>query len=138
MKEYFYLQYKMINRSFVSFGVPIILGYTLPFLSFVYFSEYLFSKTDYAPYILLLLAITIIIKLNGKDRNDFLKTYFKSYYKLRFIENLIVILPFSICLLYKGYWEFIPIIIILTMNGVSRLNSTAPCLDYPCLHNTLT
>ena len=115
MKQYFYLQYKMINRSFVAFGVPIILGYTLPFLSFVYFSEYLFSKTDFAPYILLLLAITIVAKLSGKDRNEFLKTYFKSYYKLRVLENSIIILPFSVCLLYKGYWEFMPIIMILSL-----------------------
>jgi len=115
MKEYFLLQYRMINRKFVAYGVPILLGYIFLLLGFIWGSEYLFSKTELAKYIYFLLCLFIVSKLNNNDRNDFLKSYFKEYNKLRIIENCIVIFPFVAYFFYKRILIFIPIVIVIAI-----------------------
>ena len=59
------------------------------------------QKVEYAEYFYGLTSISFLSKLNGKRRNDFLKTIFtvKDYKKLRIIENLMVIFPFVVFLL---------------------------------------
>jgi len=115
MKEYFLLQYKMTNRKFVTFGIPILAGYIFLLLGFIWGSEYLFSKTELAEYIYLLLGLFSASKLNNKDRNDFLKSYFNEYYKLRAIENCIVVFPFVVYFFYKRMFIFIPVIVVLAI-----------------------
>jgi len=116
MKEYFLLQYKMTNRKFVAFGIPIVIGYVLLLFGFIWGSEYLFSKiTEFAKYLYLLLGLFSVSKLSSKGRNDFLKSYFKEYNKLRILENCIIIFPFVAYFLYKGMYLCIPVIIVLAI-----------------------
>lgn len=115
MRDYFILQYKMINRMFVAIGIPIIICYLSLILGFVWGSEYLFSKTDLAVYLYVLLSLFLVSKLSNTDRNDFLKAYFFKYQKLRIIENGIVIFPFAVFLFYKKMFIFIPIMAVLAI-----------------------
>ena len=103
MKEYFKLQYRMLNRKLDEIGFSPILGYVLAIIGFYGISFYLFSKTEFAEYFYGLISISFISKLSEKRRNDFLKTIFpiNNYRKLRIIENLIVAFPFFLFLLYK-------------------------------------
>ncbi len=101
MKNYFLLQMRLAYRRSQSWGVHplglLLIGLTL----FVVLAEYLYSKTSYAPYILIIGGIQTTAQLNGMQRNEYLKIVFSSsqYLKVRLCENLIVLLPFLILLL---------------------------------------
>ncbi len=109
------------------FGLNPILGFCILFAVFIGFSIYLFSRTEFAQYIFMLVAWSFVAKLSEKKRNDFLKTIFLniSYVKLRLIENCIVVLPFIAFLMYK---QLFPAVIILTaialMMALVNFNST--------------
>lgn len=137
MKEYFQLQFKMSNRKLTEFGLPPFLAYTLLLICFVGLSVYLFSKSEFAEYFYILLALGLLIKLTNKKRNEFLKSCFsdKGYLKLRGLENLVLILPFAFFLIYQKSFVFIPILIALAtilvfVNFNTTLNFTIPTPFY--------
>ena len=103
MKEYLLLQCRMNNRKLRDAGLPPVLGYVLIVAAFVGLSYYLFSKSQYAQYIYPLLALTLLSPLAETRRCEFLKTTFgdAQYRQLRILENLILVLPFVLFLLYK-------------------------------------
>jgi len=133
MKEYFQLQFKMLNRRMVNFGLPFLIGYTLiPFI-FILLSNYIFEKTEFANYIYGLLALSFVSKLSEPKRNDFLKFIFNKnqYRNLRLVENIIYCMPFTLFLVYKK--QFISliilnlsVIIITLFNFSSNVNVTVP------------
>jgi hypothetical protein len=133
MKEYFKLQFRLLNRKMIDFGLPLLIGYTLiPFI-FILMSNYLFSKTEFASYLYGFIAIGFVSKLSDAKRNDFLKSIFnkKNYLKLRAIENLIYSLPFLIFLVYKGLFIVslalcLLAILITFLNFNANLNVTIP------------
>ncbi len=84
-----------------------MVGYILaPFL-FALVGELLFSKTVYAPQLLVLFYISLSAKLCSRDRNEFLKMNFApvKYHSLRLIENALVAIPFILFLGYKSKFE---------------------------------
>jgi hypothetical protein len=101
MKAYFLLQYKMANRTLADLDIKPVVGYILGALAFVLLSEYLFYKTDFAKYAMLLASFGLLIQASESRRTDFLKTVFvvKTYRLVRVLENLILCLPFSIVLI---------------------------------------
>lgn len=103
MKEYFKLQYRMLNRKMDEIGFSPIFGYILAIIGFYGISVYLFSKTEFAEYLYGLISISFISKLSEKRRNDFLTTIFSinNYRKLRIMENLVFAFPFLAFLLFK-------------------------------------
>ncbi len=103
MKEYFELQYRMTNRRFKDIGFEPLLAYLVLTVGFVGLSIYLFGKTEFAEYIFMLSALTLIGKLSETRRTEFLKFCFgdTKLKKIRVTENLICSLPFLIFLLYK-------------------------------------
>lgn len=117
MKEYFFLQYKMVNRKIVDFGLPAFIGYSLLFIVFYFFSELLFSKTEYAIYLYCFIALSLVSKLSEITRNDFLKSIFKrkKYLKVRMLENGAVALPFVLFLGYKNWFVFAFLLLLLVM-----------------------
>lgn len=131
MTEYLQLQFKMLNRKMIDFGLPLLIGYTLLPCVFVLLSNYLFEKTAFAEYIFGILALGFVSKLSEPKRNDFLKSVFneKKYKILRVIENLIYCLPFTFYLVYKK--EFLLslllnllVIIITLFNFSTNINLT--------------
>jgi hypothetical protein len=133
MKEYFLLQFKMLNRKMIDFGLPLLIGYTLLPFVFVLLSNYLFEKTEFANYAYVLFAISFISKLSEPKRNDFLKSIFNKYKykKLRILENIIYCLPFTLFLVYKKQFVFsiilnLFVIITTLFNFSTNLNVTIP------------
>lgn len=133
MKEYFQLQFKMLNRKMIDFGLPLLIGYTLLPFVFILLSNYLFEKTEFANYVYGLITISFVSKLSEPKRNDFLKSVFNKdkYRKLRAIENLIYCLPFTLFLIYKNQFAFsvilnLSVIIITLFNFSTNLNVTIP------------
>lgn len=104
MKDYFYLQYLMTNRKLKEMGVHPGLGYVLGLVTFVLISEYIFGKTAFAKYWVVLTGVSLLIKLSEKSRTDFLSTTFGDDGKrtIRVLENLILSAPFMAILFYKG------------------------------------
>ena len=117
MKEYFSLQLKMTNRKLIDFGLSPCIAYVLLAVGFIAFSMILFSKTEFAQYIYLLGAFSILAKLSEVQRNNFLRSTFLNtlYYKLRIIENVIIVLPFAAFLIYKQSYILVIVLLILAL-----------------------
>ncbi|MGS0526982.1 ABC transporter permease [Zobellia nedashkovskayae] len=133
MTEYFQLQFKMLNRRMIDFGLPLLIGYTLVPLVFILLSNYLFENTEFAIYVYGLIVISFVSKLSEPKRNDFLKSIFNKdkYKKLRIIENVIYCLPFTFFLVYKNQFAFATmlnlfVIIITLLNFSTNINIPIP------------
>ncbi len=127
----------MSSRKLTEFGLPPFLAYTLVPLCFLGLSIYIFSKSEFAEYFYILAAFGLLTKLTDKKRNEFLRSCFskKNYTKLRLLENLIVIIPFTLFLIYQKSIILIPILLALAtilafINFNSNLNFTIPTPFY--------
>ncbi len=108
MKDYFKLQFVMTNRRIQEAGIHPLLGYLLGFTALVLLSEYIFYKTAFAHYLVILTGLGLQIHLSEKNRTDFLLATFGDRKKrsIRVIENGILCLPFVALLLCKSFlWE---------------------------------
>lgn len=105
----------MINRSFIEYGMPVILGYFILIFAFIFGSKTLFEKVDYATYIYLLFYFILVIKLSDVSRNKFLKYCFKSsdYKSIRIIENILIASPFIGFLIYLNEFQYIRVFLII-------------------------
>lgn len=131
MKEYFVLQYIMTNRRFKDIGVDPIFAYTILIIGFFGLSTYLFYKTEFAKYIYLFFALTLIVKLSETRRTEFINICFgdTQLKKIRITENLICSIPFIVFLLYKQLFLSVVLLLILTtvlafLNFRTTLNFT--------------
>jgi hypothetical protein len=106
MRDYFLLQYRIINRHLSDFGIHPLSGYSSGVLMFAAFSAYLWYVTPYAPYIYALLGLSLTTLLSETGRINFMRQWFskKAYLKIRIIENLIAVAPFVTGLLVTGEW----------------------------------
>lgn len=95
------MQFNLLKRRFNDAGFEPRVALVLFAIGFVYLSNYLFSKTDAAPYFYVLLATLLLLSLSEFRRNDFLKTHFSQneLIRIRQLENGIVALPFVLFLL---------------------------------------
>jgi len=116
MKEYFELQYRMINRRFKDAGIEPLLAYLILTVGFVALSIYLFHKTEFAQYVYMLFALTLIGNLSESRRTEFLKVCFGTIKlkKIRVTENLVCLLPFLIFLLSKRFFVSALLLCVLT------------------------
>lgn len=133
MIEYFHLQFKILNRRIINFGLPLLIGYTLIPFVFILLSNYLFGNTEFAIYVYGLIAISFVSKLSEPKRNDFLKSIFNKdeYKKIRVIENVIYCLPFTFFLVSKNQFIFsvilnLFVIIIILLNFRTNINLPIP------------
>ena len=119
MREYFLLQLRMLNRKFKDAGIkPPVLGFILLIIAFVAFSFLLFRKSENAAkYLYIFTALAAAARLAEARRNDFLKLCFSNtnYKKIRAAENLIIVFPFFIFLVYKQLFLFAFILTILAV-----------------------
>ena len=126
MKDYVKLQFLMMNRKLSDFGVHPIIGYILLLFVFIALTAYLFYKTTYAPYIYVLIALYFTSKLSENRRNDFLKICFGSKHRqIRIMENLIILLPFAIYLIYRQHFTpFFILAAITVLMALLNFNTT--------------
>jgi len=103
MKEYFKLQFRMLNRQLVAYGIEPFLAYTIGPVLFCFVSIRLFQNIEFAEYVYLFAAVFLTLKLSESNRNIFLKQCFSKlkYMQLRILENSIIALPFLVFLLYN-------------------------------------
>lgn len=137
MKDYFKLQYTMLNRHLWAFGLHPILGYILGIALFVGASVLVFVRTDYAVYIYMAVALSSVAKLSEPQRNDFLKIGFTDvlYLQLRIIENSLIALPFILFLAYKLLWLYalglgLSAILMARFNFSTQISTTMPTPFY--------
>jgi len=133
MGDYFYLQFVMTNRKIKETGINPLLGYLLTLTAFVLLSEYIFHKTEFAKYLIILICISLQFRLSERNRTDFLLSTFgdKTKKKIRIIENLFVCLPFVTILTYKNYLLessslFVSSIILALFSLHSNINFSIP------------
>lgn len=107
----------MTNRRFKDTGFRPLIAYLILTVGFVGLSIYLFRKTEFAQYVYMLFALTLIGKLSETGRTEFLKICFGDIKlkKIRVTENLICLLPFLIFLLYKQLFLSSLLLCILTI-----------------------
>lgn len=106
MKEYFRLQFRMMNRKFRDAGILPIFAHPILIAGFITISFYLFQRIEYAQYLYLSVAIFFVFKLSEERRNDFLKICFGdgNFGKIRVTENLIISAPFAIFLCIENFF----------------------------------
>jgi hypothetical protein len=108
LTSYGQLQFKLLNRQFRDIGLAPLIAYAL-ILAFVIFASIrLFDQYSTAPFILMTTGAYCVSILHMKRRNYFLKNLLsrKQYVILRFVENIMVSLPFAIVLMANGYFLF--------------------------------
>jgi len=104
MKEYFLLQFKMTNRKLSDAGINPTIAYVIGIVAFIFLSEYLFQKTEFAKYLVLLVALSFLLKGAEKNRTEFIIISYGSFKKniIRGFENLLISIPFILLLLYHN------------------------------------
>ncbi len=127
MKAYFSLQYRMINRKLVALGFAPWVAYLLLGATFIFLSFSLFSKTDFAEYIYIGIALALSSPLNEPQRNEFLQSIFKKqdYLKLRILENNFISLPFGAFLMYEQFY-LSTVILLITSSLLALFNFKSP------------
>lgn len=117
----------MTNRRFKDAGFEPLLAYLILTVGFVGLSIYLFHKTEFAEYIYVLSALTLIGKLSETRRTEFLKICFgdTKLKKIRATENLICSLPFLIFLLYKtAFLSALLLCVLITILALVNFRTT--------------
>lgn len=126
MRDYFSLQFRILNRQLDEFGIKPLYGYLIGVVLFVGLTAYLWFATTYAPYIYALLALSMTTIMADAGKINFILQHFSKpdLFRIRAIENLIATFPFISCLLF--YHEWIIAIAVLLMSVVLSFSSTRP------------
>lgn len=133
MRDYFELQIVMTNRKIKEAGVNPALGYLLGLIAIVLLSEYIFYKTEFAKYLVILACLSFQFRLSEKDRTDFLLSTYGDKLKniIRVLENLIISTSFVFILVYKSLFPEAIILLLCSITVAlfsfhSNLNLTIP------------
>lgn len=140
MKEYFLLQYKMAGRKISELGINPVLGYLSGVVGFALIFEYIFFKTAFAKYIVILAALSFVLRISEKSRTEFLMIVFgnKESRRIKVFENLLISLPFSILLVcHNAFIETIALLVVSVFLALYSFNSNlnysipTPFYKYP-------
>ncbi len=114
LQQYFRLQWTMLKRQLSDFGIRPALGIGLLLAGFSGFSFYLFLKLTVAPWLYMLLALSLVSRLSETGRNTFLRLIFKraDYVRIRLAENGLTVVPFVVFLCCKSV---LPVAVLLAV-----------------------
>jgi hypothetical protein len=104
VKDYFKLQYTLTLRKLKDVGgLDPFLSLALLLLIFAGSSFLLFLKTIFAPYIYVVVALLLILRLSEANRIDFLKSTFnrERFKIIRTVENVTIAFPFLVFLIFS-------------------------------------
>ena len=106
MRDYLALQFRLVNRHLSDFGIQPALGYLLMAIIFSGFTAYLYYISSFASYVYALLALGSSSLLSEAGRTGFLKQHFsqQQFLIIRCVENIILVLPFIVGLLFYQQW----------------------------------
>lgn len=116
----------MTNRKIREAGLNPVLGYLFGITACILLTEYVFLKTAFAKYLVILICISFQFKLSEKNRTDFLLVTFgdKINTTIRIFENLIIAVPFIAILTYKSFiLEAIALILCSIMFALFSFNA---------------
>ncbi len=104
MSYYLKLQWKIISRYISDYGLPVIMSLIILPVVFFWVSEYVFDNSEYAKFIIFILALIILSRLGGTKKMNFMNTIYRrdSVLKIRFLENAIAAVPFIVVLVYHN------------------------------------
>lgn len=111
------LQAKRIIRHLKDFGINPAFGIGLIALVFVGSSYAIFSYTQYAPILYVLIGLSVLNSAGSAIRFEMLKSSLSEfdYFKIRFLENLIMAFPFLIFLLIKQAFLGVSLLFVLSI-----------------------
>ncbi|MHA8061415.1 ABC transporter permease [Aquirufa beregesia] len=107
----------MCNRHLKDAGIHPLVAYVLLTALFLGLSVYLFKSTEFAPYIYLLVALSLIGNLSEKRRTEFLRLCFgdSGMKKIRICENVLASVPFLAFLLYQQLFVYLALLVALVI-----------------------
>jgi len=113
----------MISRQMTALGIHPAIGYFLGLAAFIGFSLLLFDRTELAPLIYILAALSVAFWLSETRRNEFLKSCFslEDYYLARVLENNLVTLPFVLYLAFQAL--FIHLLLLMALSTFLAMTS---------------
>lgn len=140
MKYFFYLQYQMLRRKVVEFGLRPLTALILVVGAFLGFSWLLFLRGgQHAGWVYAMLALLPQLSQRSAERDDFLRSTYppRKYRNLLLLENLILCLPFALFLLLQGAW--LPAIALAAVAAaLSRIRPRgSAALNFPTPYSTL-
>ena len=117
MQYYFRLQYLRMSRFFSEAGILPVLGFVLGFLIFFILSKLLFIKTVYAPYLYLMILVSVIMKVRESNKERVAEVLFSQadFMKLRVTENLLLTFPFLVYLAYEGCFAGVAVALVAAL-----------------------
>ena len=125
----------MTWRRVAGWGVNPYVALALIGLGYLFVSETLFKKTDYAPQVLIVLMLTFQMRLLRKERNEFLEMAFlsKRHRLIRIIENLLIASPFLISMLvHRSFIEaLVAVVISIAITFTSTKTRTSWVMPTP-------
>ncbi|MFZ4771284.1 MAG: hypothetical protein ACOYLO_13965, partial [Ferruginibacter sp.] len=137
LQQYLGLQLTMFKRQIIEFGLNPVLGFSIILIAFYGFSIYLFTKTEFANYLYVIIALSIVLKYAEINRTDFLKFIYskQDYFKIRVLENLITVVPFILFLCYKLEFYSVSLLIVVSiifsfLNTNKKVTATIPTPFY--------
>lgn len=115
MRYYFRLQFKLMHRHVADSGIPLGIAYILTPILFLLTSYYLFGRSEMAPFLYPLIGLFFTIPLSNPKRNEFIQLHFNPnlLWKIRIIENLIIVFPFFLFMLSQNQWPLGFILLII-------------------------
>lgn len=135
MKDYFILQFTLLSRYFSDARIHPFLGWGGILALIFVGSFFIFQRTEYASYILVIIVFGIFFRLADEARVGFLKQVFgiPKFYVLRCTENLLTSIPFLFVLIYKlAFLEALLILagVFLVVSSKSKIRFTLPTPFY--------
>lgn len=140
IKSHFNLQRIRFERASIEFGVSPLISCILGFIVFVGLSIALLMRGNQEQWLYILLPIIIIYLLSDTDRIKFYKQTYskKTFLQVRFFENMLVSIPFIICLIsFKAIIPAVVLFLILSTsifinpNVTSLIALPTPYYKYP-------
>jgi len=130
MQYYFTLRYKSLLRFMSESEIHPVLGVSLVMAVFCSFCGLLFYKTAYAPYILSAMPLYLGWSVSSVEEREFLSSIYdrRSFQLLRFLEGLLVSLPFVVVLFATGHYLLGAGAVVAGV--VSRMLTTKSSLSY--------
>ncbi len=117
MKYYFYLQYVRLCRWLESVGIQPQIGMLLIAIFFIIGSQLFFDKYSWSSWVYVLLALIFTFRnLKGESMLQMIKVLDeKSYKKLKWINQFILLLPFLMMLCWNAYYMQAGLLLLLVV-----------------------
>jgi hypothetical protein len=106
MRDYFLLQKTLLERQLRALELAPWVVYLVAPVLFFCLGWLLLGRGDWAVWLVVFMGASTVNLLGTMERNDFLRGLFLKgdYRKIRLIENGLVVLPFVLLLLVRGFW----------------------------------